>query len=138
MQKFSSKKDWWLIAFLICLSGLLIQLLLTMHAKGNIVQYPVHAATYILTIAVIWWPVLNTNYIVDGDCLRIKSMFFKWNIKISDIQKVSKTSNSLSSPALSLDRLKVEYLKDGKSKFVLVSPKQKAQFVEALGLSITD
>ena len=135
VQKFRSKKDWWLVAFLICLSGLLIQLLLTMHAKGNISAYPIHTTTYILTIAFIWWPVLNTQYVIDGDYLKIKSMFFKWKIKLSDIQKISKTTNSASSPALSLDRLRIDYIQDGKAKFVLVSPKDQQNFVQSLGFS---
>ncbi|WP_257222498.1 MULTISPECIES: hypothetical protein [unclassified Acinetobacter] len=42
MYTFSSKKDWWVVAFIVCMSGLLIQLLLTMQAKGTMQQYPVH------------------------------------------------------------------------------------------------
>ena len=44
MHVFRSKKDWWLLAFVICMSGLLLQLLLTMQAKGTMQQYPLHTA----------------------------------------------------------------------------------------------
>ena len=132
MQIFRSKKDWWVLAFLVCMTGLLLQLLMTMQAKGNIEAYPLHTATYIATIFVIWWPVVNTRYVVDDETLIISCMFLKWKIKLVDIQNIEPTSNSVSSPALSLDRLKIEYQKDGKNKFVLVSPKNKEKFCQAL------
>lgn len=136
MQKFRSKKEWWVLAFVICMTGLIVQLLVTMYAKGNISAYPVHAVTYMLTVVILWWPIFNTRYVVDEEYLIIHSMFLKWKIKKSDIQSISVTNNSVASPALSLDRLKVDYIKDGKSKFVLVSPKAKTAFLTALGLSL--
>lgn len=74
MQVFRSKKDWWLVAFLVCMTGLLVQLLLVMSAKGTMQQYPLHTAVYILTIVMIWWPVLNTRYELTADQLIVKSM----------------------------------------------------------------
>ena len=136
MHKFRSKKEWWVVAFVICMTGLIVQLLVTMYAKGNISAYPVHAATYMLTVMVLWWPILNTRYLVDDEYLVIHSMFLKWKIKRSDIQGISTTNNSVASPALSLDRLKVDYIKDGKAKFVLISPKDKTAFLTALGSSL--
>ena len=116
MQKFRSKKDWWVIGFIIAMTGLLLQLLFTMYAKATMSQYPIHTVTYVLTIAVLWWPVVNTQYRIEQNCLVITSMFLKWTIPLADIQKVSPSNNSVSSPALSLDRLKVDYQKDGTVK----------------------
>lgn len=132
VQKIHSKKDWWVLAFIVCMTGLLVQLLMTMQAKGNITAYPLHTATYIITILVLWWPVFNTRYVIDHENLIIHCIFLKWTIKLSDIQKIERTSNSVASPALSLDRLKIEYTKNGKQKFVLVSPRNKATFCQAL------
>lgn len=128
MQKFHTKIDWWILGFIIAMTGLLIQLLFTMYAKGTMVEYPEHSVVYILTIAVIWWPVLNTRYIIQDEILTIHSLFLKWRIPLANIQKISKTNNSISSPALSLDRLKIEYIKDGKIKQVLVSPRDQQAF----------
>ncbi|MFQ5610075.1 MAG: PH domain-containing protein [Woeseiaceae bacterium] len=44
------------------------------------------------------------------------------------------TRNPLSSPALSLDRLKITY--GPKNRKVLVSPADKESFVQALGLEL--
>ena len=132
MQIFRSKIDWWVLGFLICLTGLLLQLLLTMQAKGTLLQFPVHAAVYVMTIAFIWWPAWNTKYTVDEEYLSIRCLFLTWKIKRSEIQSISKTNNSVASPALSLKRLKVDYLKEGESKFVLVSPRNQQAFCDAL------
>ena len=137
MQKFHTKIDWWILGFLIAMTGLLIQLLYTMYAKGTMVEYPEHTAVYILTIAVIWWPVFNTRYIIENEALIIHSLFLKWYIPLKNIQNISKTNNSISSPALSLDRLKIEYMKDGKIKQVLVSPRDQQAFRQAVEVGRT-
>ncbi len=132
MQIFRSKIDWWVLGFLICLTGLLLQLLLTMQAKGTLLQFPVHAAVYVMTMAFVWWPAWNTKYTVDDEYLSIRCLFLTWKIKRSEIQSISKTNNSVSSPALSLKRLKVDYVKEGEPKFVLVSPRNQQAFCDAL------
>lgn len=138
MQTFRSKKDWWVLAFVICMSGLLIQLLLTMYAKGTMSAFPVHTGVYFITIFVLWWPVFNTRYQVDAERLQIRCMFLKWDIPRDSIQKISKTNNSVASPALSLKRLKIDYLQAGQPKFVLVSPQDQTKFSQALGMEITN
>ena len=132
MQIFRSKIDWWVLGFLICLTGLLLQLLLTMQAKGTLLQFPVHAAVYVMTIVFVWWPAWNTKYTVDEEYLSIRCLFLTWKIKRSEIQSISKTNNSVASPALSLKRLKVDYVKEGEPKFVLVSPRNQQAFCDAL------
>lgn len=134
MQVFRSKKDWWVIAFLVCMSGLLVQLLLVMYSKGTMQAYPLHTAVYVLTIIVIWWPVLNTRYQIQNDVLTIKSMWLTWRIPLSCIQQVQTTDHSIIAPALSLKRLRIDYVEAGISKFVLVSPKQQQAFIQALNL----
>jgi hypothetical protein len=65
---------------------------------------------YALTIVLLWWPLWSTRYVVDQEQLTIRSLCFKWIIPLTAIQSVSETDNSISSPALSLDRLKIEGL----------------------------
>ncbi|HJF27232.1 MAG TPA: PH domain-containing protein [Acinetobacter lwoffii] len=132
MHIFRSKKDWWLLAFIICMSGLLIQLLLTMQAKGTLLQYPLHSAVYILTIVVIWWPVWSTRYIVQDDMLSIKSLWLRWQIPLHAIQQIQPTDYSEVAPALSLKRLKITYMQADTQKYVLISPKKPEQFMQAI------
>ncbi|MEG2300376.1 PH domain-containing protein [Acinetobacter johnsonii] len=135
MQKFRSKMDWWFLGFIIAMSGLLAQLILTTYGKGILMQNLLFVVVYALTIVLLWWPLWSTRYVVDQEQLTIRSLCFKWIIPLSAIQSVSETDNSISSPALSLDRLKIEYLKQGQTKTILVSPKDKVAFKAALKLS---
>ncbi len=73
---------------------------------------------------------LTTNYTIEGDALTIRSGFlFNKTIAINTIEKIAETNNFLSSPATSLDRLEITY---GKYDSVLISPKQKKEFIAAI------
>ena len=135
MQKFRSKMDWWFLGFISAMSGLSAQWILTTYGKGILMQNLLFVVVYALTIVLLWWPLWSTRYVVDQEQLTIRSLCFKWVIPLSAIQSVSETDNSISSPALSLDRLKIEYLKEGQTKTILVSPKDKVAFKAALKLS---
>ncbi len=132
MQTFRSKIDWWVLGFIISMTGLLLQLLLTMYAKGTMVQYPEHTTVYILTIILLWSPLFTTRYYLDTNTLTVRSLFFKWTIPLANIQKISDTDHLDISPALSLKRLKIEYLQEGKPKQVLVSPRDQQGFYKLL------
>ncbi len=72
----------------------------------------------------------SIRYVIqDGKLVILGGFFYRREIEIGAITKVSKSSNPLSSPAASLDRLVIRY---GKSKSILVSPKDKASFAETL------
>ena len=132
MHVFRSKKDWWLLAFVICMSGLLLQLLLTMQAKGTMQQYPLHTAVYILTILILWWPLWSTRYVVDNGVLTIKSLWLSWKIPLSEIQSIQPTDHSIIAPALSLKRLRIDYTEGGVQKFILVSTKDQTAFIKVI------
>ncbi len=69
----------------------------------------------------------TTNYTINGNSLIVKSGFiFNKTIDINTIKKISETNNPISSPAASIDRLELLY---GKYESVLISPKQKQDFI---------
>ncbi len=72
---------------------------------------------------------LRTYYAVDKNVLRVVSGPFRWKIPIDQITSVTPTRTVLSSPAMSLDRLKIEY---GKLRPMIVSPADKKGFLRAL------
>jgi len=73
---------------------------------------------------------MTTNYTIDSDKLTIKCGFlYNKTIDIKTIKKITETNNPLSSPATSLDRLEINY---GKFDTVIISPKQKREFVNNL------
>ncbi len=71
---------------------------------------------------------LTTCYTIEGDQLLIKSGFlFRKTVPIPSIRKIRETNNPLSAPATSLDRLEIVF---GKYESVLISPKQKLEFIQ--------
>jgi hypothetical protein len=75
------------------------------------------------------WLMFSTNYLVHGGNLLIHSGPFSWQVPLSGITRIVPTRSALSSPALSLDRLRVEY---GAGKAVLVSPQDQEAFIRAI------
>jgi hypothetical protein len=72
----------------------------------------------------------NTTYKIEKEKLHIKCGFFKYKpVTIKEMKKVSKSSNIISSPAASFDRIEITY---GKFEELIISPKHKTKFVEDL------
>lgn len=75
------------------------------------------------------WILGATYYVLTGDELEVRSGPFRWRIPIREIRGVTASRNPLSSPALSLDRLRIEY---GTSKWILISPSDREGFLREL------
>ncbi len=72
----------------------------------------------------------NTTYKIEKGKLYIKCGFFNYNpVNIGEMKKISKSSNIISSPAASFDRIEITY---GKFEELIISPKHKTKFVEDL------
>lgn len=72
----------------------------------------------------------TTRYIINENQLTVKSTWIvNERIVISKITKIEKSNSILSSPALSLDRLRIRY---NKYDEVLISPKEKKAFIDEL------
>jgi hypothetical protein len=73
---------------------------------------------------------MTTYYEIDGRNLRIQCGFLvNQSIDINTIRTITETRNPMSSPATSMDRLEITY---NTFDSVLVSPKDKAGFIQAL------
>ena len=63
----------------------------------------------------------NTTYTIDGDIILIKCGYVWYKpINIMEMKKISKSSNIISSPAASFDRMEIRY---GKFDELIISPK---------------
>lgn len=74
------------------------------------------------------WLLAATHYTFDGHALRIRSGPFKWIIPYGDITAVKPSRSLLSGPALSLDRLRIEY----RGNSILISPVDRESFIREL------
>lgn len=90
-----------------------------------IIALPVLLLGICLPVSVL----VSTTYRITDASLRIRSGPFKWEIRIQDISKVTPTTDPVSSPALSLDRIRIDY---GQAKSVLISPVKKEDFLRDL------
>lgn len=131
-MKFRSKIDWWLLLiFIVITANIVIKIYEANHLYSLASNFP-HLIIYSLVIFIIWLPIFNTYYVVENNTLVIKSLVFRWKIKLNDITQIEPTHNPLSSPALSLDRLKIYYIKNEKIATVMISPKNKEAFLQAI------
>ncbi|ARD28410.1 PH domain-containing protein [Acinetobacter lactucae] len=131
-MKFRSKIDWWLLLIFIVTTAIIVMKIYEENHNYSLASNFPHLIFYSLIILVIWLPIFNTYYVVENNTLIIKSLVFRWKININDITQIEPTHNPLSSPALSLDRLKIYYMKNGEVTSVMISPKDKERFFQAI------
>ena len=133
MKIFKSKQDTWLIAVLYLSS------LICFFASAYVLFEGVSVTNIIIAIFTSLiggifpiWLIVSLRYTIDDKMLNITCGPFKWRIELSSIKSVEPSSDMVSSPALSLDRLLIVY---GVGKVVLVSPNDKEGFISALGIN---
>src|SRR3546814_13731637 len=71
--------------------------------------------------------VCSSDLVLGQGQLRVLSGPFKWSVPLAKITAITPTSSPLSSPALSLDRLRIDY---GVGNSVMISPRNKEQSSE--------
>lgn len=132
-MKFKSKIDWWLLLiFVVITANIIFKIHQEVHHSSIGTNFS-HLMIYSLVIVVIWLPIFSTYYVVEKNILFINSLVFRWKINIDDdITQIEPTHNPLSSPALSLDRFKISYMKNGRMTSIMISPKEKEDFISTL------
>lgn len=126
---FHSKIDTWLrVVLLGSAFGCFIvaAYLLTERAAG----LEFFAALIVLLGSVLpIWLMFSTRYTLTPSDLVIRSGPFRWRVPFHEIRSVTPTRSPLSSPALSLDRLRIDY---GRRRRIMISPGDKESFLREL------
>jgi hypothetical protein len=125
---FASKIDTWLIVVLaasVLLTAVVVPMALV-HAGGG--ERVVLLIGLLVGVGLPLWVMLATDYTVRGDSLVIRSGPFRWVVPLRDVTHIVPTRSPWSSPALSLDRLRIEYGR----RSIMVSPRDKQAFVDAV------
>lgn len=122
-----SKIDTWLLAVVVSAMALSLYACVASFAASPAAGWWITAVTLPVGFGLPLWLFLGTSYTVTSDELLIKGGPLKWRVPIADITGITASSNALSSPALSMDRLRIDY---GRGKSVLISPREKAAFIE--------
>ena len=134
-KKYKSERDTLLVvagfgAVVVTVVGLLP--LFSSHVDSVIMH--VTAGILVLTVTLVLWVYLRTYYVVGAGVLTVRSGPFRWHIRLEQIHRVSPTRLPMSSPALSLNRLRIDY---GKGKSILLSPERREDFRRDLGVPVT-
>lgn len=126
---FRSRIDAWLLVVLLAAVG--ASVVAAAAALRQASDLALLAPLLILAIgaALPVWILVSTSYSVEGSALHVRSGPFAWRIPLSAITSITPTHSPLSSPALSLRRLRVEY---GRGKCILVSPVDQQAFIHAV------
>ena len=123
MKKFKTKLG---LEFIIPIFGILLFVIFTLIVAKAWIGIGIISLVFLLILHLVF----TTEYLIVGENLNIKSGFLvNENIKINSIKKLSETNNLMSSPAVSIDRIEILY---NKSDVILVSPKDKVEFIESL------
>ena len=134
-QHFASERDTWLVGLGLSAAVLsVVALVPLLMANVDGFVKVVTAALLILTVVLVSWVYLGTYYVVEAEELIVQSGPFCWRILIEEIHQISPTRAPWSSPALSLNRLRIDY---GVGKWILLSPECREEFIHSLGVPVT-
>lgn len=126
---YRSKIDKWLVVVLA--SSTLLCLFVTVLAildEGAAIA-PLALLILLLGVGVPVWMFVTTSYRFTETHLLVRAGPFRWRIPLNEITKIKPSRDLLSSPALSLDRLRIDYGR----RFILISPLEKEEFLQDLG-----
>jgi membrane protein YdbS with pleckstrin-like domain len=131
VKRFRSKVDTWLVLVVVAALVVLAVALVSMVVAGASLA-AIALFLGVMTAVMLFTGLIFTRtwYEIDARELRIVSGPFRWTIPRESIRSVEDSRNPLSSPALSLDRLRIRY---GDKRWILVSPEDKKGFRKALG-----
>ena len=135
-----SKKDAWLV--LMVWAAILLPFVLGIYnlaiPSGNTWAggYLLFVGT--LTAALVLLLTYPLYYEITSSRLIVRSGIMRKEIPLSSIEEVRPTRNPLSAPAWSLDRLRIDYRKNGGASFMLISPEDKVRFMRDLAGSDAD
>ena len=124
---FTSKKD---IIYFLAVWGTIILVFLSIIFNFSLTVFNLFWGLIgLIAIGLLIWIWFGTGYRIENETIKIQNGPFKWKISIKEINSISKRKSLLATPALSVDRLVLQY---GKYGDMLLSPKNECEFIELL------
>lgn len=127
-EVYRSRVDSWLLLVLVG-SPLAVVVPLWLAVQRGLVGPWVIAVFVLFSVILPAWFLLGTAYRLEQSTLDVRCGPFRWKIPYDRILSVSPTRSPLSSPALSLERLRIRY---GDDRELMVSPADSAGFQRSL------
>jgi len=126
---YTSKVDSWLAIVLLASAVISLVAGYSVLSQGGGGSISIALFTVVVGAGLPLWLLVDTRYVLDEQHLRIRSGPFRWQIPYREIRKVEASRSGASGPALSLDRLRIDY---GVGRSCLISPADRERFVAAL------
>jgi len=128
---YRSKIDWWLGILLGGTMALMFYILIEPILFGDGIHLGMTIVTVITLIIIL--PLFFIKYTLYSTHLLVScGIYGKERIEYHLIHQMKETKNPISSAAMSLDRLQIDYMENGYHQTVLISPVRKKEFIERL------
>ncbi len=130
-MRFESKRDAWLVLLLRIVPVVVLLVVAdAWYLSHHDLRGPIAGAFILIGVEVFFFECIlrSTYYVIEGETLVIRSSFITWRVPVRDIRAITPTRSALSSPALSLDRLRIDYGR----RWIMVSPDDRRRFIETL------
>lgn len=123
--------DWWLGLMLVGCEVLFIYLVIEPIIKRGTIEWSMILLAVGMSILIL--PLFGIKYVLYSEHMLISmSLYGKLRVRYADIVGVKKTNNPLSSAAMSLRRIQIDYVENDVHRMVLISPVQRKTFIEEL------
>ena len=131
---FPSKRDGWIVA--VIWSSIFVQLLATrlmFSAPGPLAFRIAFVAILVAPAAFMLWVTYGTGYTVSATEIHARCGPFHYRIPLATLATITPSNDIRSSPAVSLDRLRVAWRDaSGRERELLISPADQAGFLAAV------
>ena len=129
---FNSKIDLWLL--ILVLAGVSVCVWGLAESWNGLIARDLGLAVLVIAllalgVALPLWILISLRYFLSDDMLRIRCGPFRWQVQIGEITAIDSIRSPYSSPAMSLDRLRIEY---GDGRSVMISPEPRAEFLRQI------
>src|SRR5262245_16056251 len=131
LRWYPSKIDWWLVPVLCVPPVAAVAVCVAFALAGSTPGLLVGVAVAVFVAGIYFGLVFPMRYGLDGTYLLVRFGVCRQRIPLAEISEVHPTRNPLSSPALSLDRLRVQF-GQGIFKAVMISPADRDLFLDDL------
>ena len=128
---YRTKIDWWLGILLGGTIVMLLYIVIEPLLRGEGMRLGMTIVSVITLIIV--FPLFFIKYTIYSTHLLIScGIYGKERVEYHLIRQMKETKNPISSAAMSLDRLQIDYMENGYYQTVLISPVRKKEFIERL------
>lgn len=123
--------DWWFGLLLGACEVFYLYLVIEPIIRRGTVEWAMVLLAVGMSILIL--PLFGIKYILYSEHLLVSmSLYGKLRVRYADIVEVKKTNNPLSSAAMSLRRIQIDYVENDVHRMVLISPVNRKTFIEEI------